>query len=162
MSVDGARVFFATKEGLVSEDTNGVADVYEYNTIDGSRSLISSGESNNPSLFLEASQDGRDVFFITTERLSGWDSDNAYDLYDARADGGLSEPSVAPASCQGDACQPVPVVPNDVTPSSSGFAGPGDLAPKRAKQRRKQRRHNHKPQRAKQRHAQANGNRKHG
>ena len=51
----------------------------------------------------------------------------------------MPEPVPAPASCQGDACQPLPAQLNDPTPSSSSFAGAGN--PKKAKKKAKRRRH---------------------
>ena len=129
LSEDGRYVFFQTGERLVPEDSNGQTDVYEYDALSGEQHLISSGESAYPSYFLDASDDGRDVFIDTREQLSGWDVDGAFDVYDARAGGGLPEPAPAPASCQGDACQPAPRELNDPTPASSSYSGPADASP---------------------------------
>jgi hypothetical protein len=142
LSDDGRYVFFSTGDRLVPEDTNGTFDVYEYDALTGEQHLISSGESKAGSYFMDASADGSNVFFRTNERLSGWDVDGAFDLYDARANGGLPEPPPAPPSCTGDACQPPPIVPNDPTPSSSSFSGPGN--PKAAKKRQHKKRQHKK------------------
>jgi hypothetical protein len=123
---NGRYLFFNTGERLVPEDTNGKVDVYEYDIQSEEQHLISSGESDANSYFLDSSADGKDVFFDTVESLSGWDTDTSYDLYDARIEGGVPEPLPAPPSCQGDACQPTPPGLNDPTPSSSSFKGPGN------------------------------------
>jgi hypothetical protein len=126
LSDDGRYAFFSTAERLVAEDTNGVTDAYVYDTETEEPSLLSSGESSSRSFFMDASADGGDAFFLTAEALSGWDVDSTYDLYDARVGGGFPEPPPPPPSCQGDACQPAPVVLNDPTPGSANFSGPGD------------------------------------
>jgi hypothetical protein len=105
----GARVFFSTREALVPSDVNGKVDAYEYELPnDGSPPsvhLISSGTSSSDAYFLDASPDGKDAFFLTRDRLVGWDTDDSYDLYDARIGGGFPEP-VAPApQCSADACR---------------------------------------------------------
>jgi hypothetical protein len=123
---DGHFVFFNSTEKLVEADTNGVSDAYVYNVATGTPHLLSSGESATPSFFLDASADGADAFFVTSEPLSGWDVDGAYDLYDARIGGGFPEPPPPPPSCQGDACQPTPANITDPTPASSSFQGSGN------------------------------------
>ncbi len=126
LSDDGRYLYFSTAERLVPEDTNGVADAYVYDTTTEKPSLLSSGESPQPSFFMDASADGEDVFFTTSEPLAGWDIDGNYDLYDARVDGGFPEPPPPPPSCVGDACQQPPPNLNDPTPASSAYSGPGD------------------------------------
>ncbi len=126
LSDDGRYAFFTTGERLVGADINGQDDAYVYDSATGKASLLSSGESGDQSYFLDASADGSDAFFITTERLSGWDVDGNYDLYDARVGGGFPEPPAPPPSCQGDGCQPAPTVLNETSPASEGFRGPGD------------------------------------
>jgi hypothetical protein len=123
---DGRYVFFSTAERLVTEDTNGTSDAYSYDTTTEEARLLSSGEDKGPSYFVDASADGSDVFIATAERLSRWDTDTSYDIYDARVGGGLPEPVPPPPSCQGDACQPTPVGLNDPTPASSSFKGAGN------------------------------------
>jgi hypothetical protein len=126
LSDDGRYVFFSTAEKLVPEDSNGAADAYVYDSVEGKARLLSSGEDRNGSYFLDASPSGKDAFFMTREPLSGWDVDDAYDLYDARVGGGFPEPPPPPPSCQGDACQPAPTVLNDPTPASSSSTGSGN------------------------------------
>ena len=106
LSVTGRYAFFSTADALLPEDTNGVSDVYEYDTRTGGLALISSGTYPSPSYFMEASESGEDVFFTTRQSLVGWDTDGTgYDLYDARVGGGVSEPPAIPAPCAGATCR---------------------------------------------------------
>jgi hypothetical protein len=127
LSSDGHWAFFNTKASLVAGDNNGQLDAYRFDTESGKVALLSSGQSSKPSYFLAAGRDGRDAFFLTSERLLPSDIDDNTDIYDARVNGGIASQNRLPATpCEGDACQPPPVVPNDPTPSSSSFVGPGD------------------------------------
>ena len=145
LSNDGRWVFFSTREGLVPEDLNGKSDAYVYDVPAGRARLLSTGRSQAHSYFLEASPSGRDVFFITAERLVGWDNDGNYDLYDARVGGGMPEPPVQAPPCAGDMCLGPPAVGLAVTTAgSSGFRGAGDAGEtlrRRAKKPRLCRRH---------------------
>jgi hypothetical protein len=123
LSDDGRYAFFSTPERLVPSDTNGTWDAYLYDTETEEVRLLSSGEDQSASYFADASADGKDALILTSEKLSRWDNDTSYDLYDARVDGGLPEPLPLPPSCQGDACQPTPTQLNDPTPASSSFKG---------------------------------------
>jgi Tol biopolymer transport system component len=130
LSEDG-NVFFDSPDPLVSQDVNGKYDVYEYVVASGTLRLISSGQSNGDSRFDDATPDGRNVFFTTSQRLVGTDIDGNADLYDARIDGGIAaqqDVSVA-TECTGDLCQ------GDSTgspalslPASLTFAGTGNLS----------------------------------
>ena len=128
---DGRYAFFSSSEKLVPSDNNGQFDAYVYDLVKDEARLLSSGEDALPSYFMDATPDGKDVFFATAEPLTGWDIDNTYDIYDARVGGGFPEPLPPPPSCQGDACQPAPQVLNDPTPSSATAQGPGNEKPKR-------------------------------
>ncbi len=145
LSKDGRYVFFSTAEALVPGDSNGTWDAYVYDSQSGKPRLLSSGEDKEPSYFMDASDDGRDVFISTAEPLSGWDVDRSYDLYDARVGGGFAEPQPEPPACQGDACQPLPTQLNDPTPASSSFTGPGD--PNKAHRKKRHARKHHKRKR---------------
>jgi hypothetical protein len=82
---------------------------------------------------MEASPDGRDVFFVTANRLVAQDTDNERDLYDARLGGGIPAQNVAPlqgatAPCDGDGCQGVPgATPAPPVVASIAFGGAGNL-----------------------------------
>jgi hypothetical protein len=147
---DSGRLFFNSADALLPQDTNGTFDVYQFEfpqgpgqpasnsctptlstynpTSGGCVSLLSSGTSPEESVFLDASESGNDVFFLSGARLSAKDVDDAYDVYDARV--GSGEPAaVKPPSCEGDACQSPVQAPNDPTPGSLTFHGLGNFAP---------------------------------
>jgi hypothetical protein len=85
------RLFFNGSDALVPQDTNGQFDVYEYEPEGtggcgagaGCLALMSSGQASTDSVFLDASNEGDDVFFLTTAKLSASDVDAALDVYDA-------------------------------------------------------------------------------
>src|SRR5260370_37038208 len=58
---DAGQVFFESTESLVLADRNGQRDVYQYEA--GSPHLVSSGTSEAPSYFMDATPSGSDVFF---------------------------------------------------------------------------------------------------
>jgi hypothetical protein len=125
LSSDGRYVFFTTAQSLVPQDTNGLADVYEYDADTGELALLSSGTGESGSWFEDASADGSNVFFLTAQKLTGWDTDTLTDLYDARINGGYPEPVPPSVPCDGDACQGIPsAVPSFNT--ASGFSGLGN------------------------------------
>lgn len=129
LSADGRYVFFDTGDALVQQDSNGW-DVYEYDTLTGRVSLITSGTCNCASQFVDAASDGSDVFFTTHQQLVRADIDNSGDLYDARVDGGIASQNQAPAvACSGEECQgPALSAPVFSLPSSSTFAGSGNAS----------------------------------
>jgi hypothetical protein len=112
---DDGRVFFSTAEKLLPEATNGVSNVYEYDA--GTLHLISTGTSADPSYFYDASADGSDVFFITSQELPSGEPANEFRVYDAREDGGFPVPPPPPEPCAGEGCRS-PVAP------STGFSAP--------------------------------------
>jgi hypothetical protein len=131
-------VFFSSAEALVAQDVNGRSDAYEYDVGAGSVRLLSSGTSGSDSWFLDASADGEDAFFVTRERLVGWDRDDQYDVYDARVGGGFPEPPPVALACAGDACQgDAPGPRAALSRGSAAFTGAGD-APEQFKPRPKQ------------------------
>ena len=136
---DSGRLFFNSSDALLPSDTNGVLDVYEYEppgvgdcteqspsygpASHGCLGLISSGTSGEESAFLDASQNGDDVFFLTAAKLSKQDVDTSLDVYDAHACSAESPcppplPPPTPA-CEGDACQQPAEAPNDSHPGLS-------------------------------------------
>jgi hypothetical protein len=133
ISADGSRVFFVTLEGLVPQDTNETQDVYEWERpgsgecteSTGCVYLLSGGTSPAHSGFLDASENGNDVFIVTRASLVGSDEDDLFDVYDVRVG---SAPVAAPA-CAGTGCQGVPnPTPIFATPSSVTFEGVGNFA----------------------------------
>jgi hypothetical protein len=120
----GRRIFFDSRDALVTQDTNNDDDVYEWEApgtgscteAGGCLQLISSGRSEDGASFVDASEDGRDAFFLTDGSLVDADP-GAVDLYDAREGGGFPVP-VKPIPCEGDACQPLPSPPEDPTPGT--------------------------------------------
>jgi DNA-binding beta-propeller fold protein YncE len=144
--LDNGRVFFNAIDALVPADSNGQWDVYQYEPVGlgnclassggasivrsagGCVSLISSGTAEEEAAFFDASTTGDDAFFFTPARLSVLDEDSEVDIYDARVNGVTATREVA-AECLGEACQPPPQAPNDATPASAAFQGPGNVRP---------------------------------
>jgi hypothetical protein len=83
-STDGTRVFFKTDEKLVAGDTDDQFDVYERSG--GSTKLVSAGQINGNGAFDASfegtSTDGTRVFFQTSEKLVGGDTDGSRDVYE--------------------------------------------------------------------------------
>jgi hypothetical protein len=141
---DSGRLFFNAADALVPQDSNSTEDVYQYepsgvgsctelastfsSASSGCVDLLSSGTSGEESAFLDASESGDDVFFLTASRLASTDVDSALDVYDARV-AGISPAPVNPVECSGDACQQPATAPSDATPGSLTFNGAGNLAP---------------------------------
>jgi hypothetical protein len=146
---DSGRLFFNAADALVPQDTNNLEDVYEFeppgvgdctsasqsfsSAAGGCVRLISSGTSKEESAFLDASQSGDEVFFLTASRLTPTDVDSAFDVYDAHVCSASSPcpppPAAAAAACEGDACQNPSIPPSDQTPASLTYHGPGNLTP---------------------------------
>lgn len=72
---------------------------------------------------------GEDVFFTTISVLLLQDY-GLIDLYDARVDGGFSEPEPL-FICEGEACQGPLTPPPDLTLVSSTYNGSGNVKPKK-------------------------------
>jgi DNA-binding beta-propeller fold protein YncE len=140
---DSGRLFFDTPEALVPADTNHKEDVYEYEPEGigtcgysaGCIGLISSGTSNEESTFLDASENGGDAFFLTSQQLVPQDSDHAYDIYDARvcsqASPCFSSPASSAEGCQSTAtCRPgsASSPPQIAATASATYTGPGNPA----------------------------------
>jgi hypothetical protein len=139
---DSGRLFFDSSAALVPADRDGSEDVYEsepagvgscttsstgFSASDGGcLSLISSGTSPQESAFLDASESGNDVFFLTASRLVPRDEDSALDIYDASVGG--DEPAVEePKECSGEECQPPVGTTEHPTPGTAQLDGPGNL-----------------------------------
>lgn len=144
LAEDGSRLFFESVEPLVLRDTNGRQDVYEWEragsqdaceeagaelfvaAAGGCLSLISSGEGEEDSRFIDASLDGSDAFFVTGSKLLSQDF-GLLDVYDARVGGGFPPPPTPRPPCEGEACQSPPAPPDDPTPASAAFGGQGNV-----------------------------------
>jgi hypothetical protein len=135
----------------VPQDTNGKEDTYEYEPdgvgsctdtsstfnveSNGCVALISSGTSGEEAVFLDASEDGDDVFFLTTAKLVPQDVDNALDVYDAHVCG--SEGVVCPAAVSSpppcataDSCRSAPPPQPEIfgAAGSAAFRGQGNAS----------------------------------
>jgi hypothetical protein len=144
---DSGRLFFNSSDALLPSDTNRNEDVYEYEPpgvgdcteespaygqrSEGCLGLISSGASGEESGFLDASENGDDVFFLTSAQLTKQDLDTSLDVYDAHVCTPESpcppSPPPPPPVCEGDACQPPAEAPNGPTPGSLTFHGAGNV-----------------------------------
>jgi hypothetical protein len=149
------RLFFNSADALVplakptrteevsGEDQQvGVENVYEYEpaglgacaNVAGCVALISSGESESESAFLDASANGDDVFFLTAQQLTSQDRDSNFDIYDAHVCE-PSSPCVSPSietstKCEeegGEACQLYTPPPSFAAPDTATLPGSGNL-----------------------------------
>jgi hypothetical protein len=112
LSSDGETVFFTSEERLSGYDENQSADVYELDSASGGISLVSGGKPGVASTFLDASPDGRDIFFATRSQLLGADTNQNVDVYDARVGGGFAEAAPPTAPCaSASACRPATSTP---------------------------------------------------
>ncbi len=159
------RVFFNTVDALVPADSNGQWDVYQYEPVGvgdclptsgsaslsrsagGCVSLLSSGTAEDEAAFFDAGETGDDAFFFSSGRLSVLDEDSEVDIYDARV-GGVAATRPANPECLGEDCQPPARAPDDSTPASAAYRGPGNPPPPAARTRcpkgkRSLRRHGH-------------------
>jgi hypothetical protein len=147
---DEGRLFFDSVDALVPQDINHNWDVYEYEPVGvgscstasptfgaasgGCVSLISSGTSPEESTFLDASENGDEVFFLA-EKLLAEDPDTALDVYDAHVCSGQSpcivHPEPGPPCTTADACRlaPRPQPPIFGAPASATFSGAGNIVP---------------------------------
>lgn len=139
---DSGRVFFDSSEALVPQDVNGLEDAYEYEPqgvgdcvrTGGCLALISSGSSLEESVFLDASENGDDVFFAAGDRLTAQDFDHALDVYDAHVCGAsapcASLPATPPPCTTADSCRAAvsPQPPIFGSPPSATFSGLGNVS----------------------------------
>jgi DNA-binding beta-propeller fold protein YncE len=146
LSDDGSRLFFESEDSLNAADQNDKRDVYEFELAGhgsctsespdfdprsgGCQFLISGGDSSDESYLLDASSDGRDVFFSTRVSLARSDTNENHDVYDAREAGGFPEPGGEAPFCSGEECRSSASSPAPFGPlASSTLVGPGNLAP---------------------------------
>jgi hypothetical protein len=149
---NSGRLFFNSADALVPQDTNGNEDVYEYEPSgagncttasitfgegsDGCVGLISSGASPEESAFLDASETGGDVFFLTSAKLVPQDYDVSRDVYDAHECSNTAScfapVAAAPPACTtAEACRAAPTPQPAIfgAPSSATFTGAGNVTP---------------------------------
>ncbi len=155
---DSGRLFFNSSDALVPGDVNGKVDVYEYEpageggcrppgygvsasvvysaSAGGCVGLVSAGTSSQEAAFLDASEKGGDVFFLTASQLSPLDYDQSYDVYDAHECTAVSPCAPPPALSRppcttGDACKAAPAPQPTLfgAPSSETFSGAGNVTP---------------------------------
>jgi hypothetical protein len=136
ISDDGQRVFFDALKQLVPSDNNGTFDAYEWH--DGTISLIGPGSGTKGSSFKGIDASGENAFFISQNRLVPQDTDELWDVYDARVNGGFQTSAQEP--CSGDTCQGVPQPsPNFTSPGSTIVNGPGNPSQVGRKKHKKKR-----------------------
>jgi DNA-binding beta-propeller fold protein YncE len=129
-----------TREEAVGGEklTVGVENVYEYEpggvgqcgSEGGCVGLVSSGASKHESAFLDASESGNDVFFLTAAQLVSQDQDTNFDIYDARVCGGTcpTTQETPPVTCEGEGCLKTFVPPAALSaPGSAAQSGSGNL-----------------------------------
>jgi len=154
---DSGRLFFNSADPLVPQvavptrpetiagnpEQVGVENVYEYEpngvgTCDreaGCANLISNGTAQHESVFLDASVNGSDIFFMTTAPLVKADHDQELDVYDARecSEAGpcIQAESSGAAPCEETStCRPGSYAPQTfVAPPSSSTSGAGNVVP---------------------------------
>ncbi len=104
----------------------------------GCVALISSGTSGEESAFMEASQTGGDVFFITHAHLVPGTIENGVAMYDAHecttASPCTHETETPPQCDTAEGCRPAPEPQPSIygPPSSATFSGPGNPTPRTA------------------------------
>ncbi len=159
LSEDGRRLFFESFESLAPGDTNGGRqDVYEWEAAGsgdcdeakaafsapagGCVRLISSGKSEEDSVFLDATPSGSDVFFGTASSLLPQDP-GQLDVYDARVNGGFPAPPVERGECEGSACRNPGLPPPAAVPGTREIrrGNPGRKPPHCGKGKHRVRRH---------------------
>jgi hypothetical protein len=127
---NGREVFFQSGDRLVAKDTDGLADVYEWQAegtgacqiTGGCVYLISTGRSAGANYLYGMTPDGHDVFFESFDLLVSQDADRTPSIYDARVEGGFA-PLSAVSSCEVDACQATSAPPPPAVPASAALRG---------------------------------------
>jgi hypothetical protein len=152
---DSGRLFFNSSDALAPQDTNGLMDVYEYEppgvgsctsvsitfvpNSNGCVGLITSGTASGESAFLDASENGNDVFFVTPARLTTADYDESTDVYDAHVCSDevpcVTLPVSSPPCTSGDSCKAAPSPQPEIFGSapSATFSGAGNVVEETAK-----------------------------
>ncbi len=139
---DSGRLFFNSPDHLVPAAANEKEKVFEFEpqgvgscTLEaGCVALISGGASEHESAFLDASEDGNDVFFLSTQPLVP-NPENNFSIYDAHvceASSPCPPPGNQPEqACDEEVkpCRPAPGGPeNGGTPLTSNLSTSGNIA----------------------------------
>jgi hypothetical protein len=147
---NSGRLFFNSNGALVDQDINSNQDVYEFEPAgvgscssasqgfiasrEGCLGLVSSGRAAGESAFLDASESGEDVYFLTAGRLApNKDRDGALDVYDAHVCSGASpcpeELAEPPACVTAESCRAAPTPQPGIfgAPASATFSGLGNV-----------------------------------
>jgi hypothetical protein len=142
---DSGRLFFDSSDALVAQDVNRREDVYEFEPGGegscpsggaGCVALISSGQGDDDSVFVDASVSGNDVFFTTADQLVPADKDSVADMYDAHvcSAGAPCLPAglvSSPPCDSADSCRVAQAIQPGVfgPPASATFSGAGNPLP---------------------------------
>jgi hypothetical protein len=126
---DDGTAFFTTAEDLVETDVNGLNDVYAYR--DGEHRLLSRATQGMPARFLDATPDGKSVFFWTKDPIAPTDNDKSLDVYMTREGAGFPyTPPIAVQPCTGSDCRdPFTPVAGLPLAGSVSFGGRGNAGP---------------------------------
>jgi hypothetical protein len=129
----GGTLFFQSDDALTPGSSGGGNSVYEYEG--GTVDAISTPAGGHESFFLDASPDGKDVFFGSADRLTSEDPGGNVAVWDAREGGGFPVPP-APRPCAGaESCRPVVgQAPPTGTSATATPSGGGNIAASRPKQ----------------------------
>ena len=142
---DKGRLFFNSPSDLVPAAKNGKENVYELEqkgegscaSASGCIAMLSSGTSTHESAFLDASETGDSAFLITASPLTPRDTDESFDIYDARVcttESPCLDQSVPPppVRCESlESCRPISpegvtvAAPATTTTGASGNLNPG-------------------------------------
>jgi hypothetical protein len=147
---DEGRLFFDSSDGLVPQHTSGKMAVYEYEpegvgscerasatfseSTGGCVGLISPGTSGEEAAFLDASENGDDVFFLAAGKLTSASVEgiNVYDAHVCSEAVPCAAEVVSPPACvTADSCRAAPS-PQPTVFGASGsatFSGAGNITP---------------------------------
>jgi hypothetical protein len=116
------ETLFDTASSLVTADHNETRDVYAYTD---RPTLISPGDGPFDAYVVDASDDGKSIFFQTDEGLVSQDTDESSDVYVARVGGGFAaqSPPAPPAPCVRAECGELGSGPVNSPPASSSTTG---------------------------------------
>jgi hypothetical protein len=124
---ESGQVFFSTEDRLLPGAVNGLSNVYEWEN--GQVYLLSSGSGDGSSYFYEASPDGSNVFFVTSQELPSGRPSPEFAVYDARVEGGF-EPAGAVLACEeGEVCRAAPERFGGLVAGSEFGSGVGNVGP---------------------------------